>query len=121
MRILVCNAGSSSLKFSLFEDDNERLLGRVAWTRRGCRLASVDRPYPGHRHAGGHDHCPRDPAGVAPLIRPSMEKEGLVRLLIVSAHAGLTWPLCNPGSMYCRRCIPIHTVAHDPCARSFHE
>jgi Acetokinase family len=40
MKILVCNAGSSSLKFSLFEADEELLLaeGGVDWSRKPTRL-----------------------------------------------------------------------------------
>ena len=40
MKILVCNSGSSSLKFSLFEADNEVLLaeGGIDWTARPTRL-----------------------------------------------------------------------------------
>jgi acetate kinase len=40
MKILVCNAGSSSLKFSLFEADGELLLaeGGIDWTRKPTRL-----------------------------------------------------------------------------------
>ena len=36
MKILVCNSGSSSLKFSLFEADQELLLaeGNIDWTTR---------------------------------------------------------------------------------------
>lgn len=39
-KILVCNAGSSSLKFSLFELEGERLLveGGIDWTRKPTRL-----------------------------------------------------------------------------------
>ncbi|MGE4090429.1 MAG: acetate/propionate family kinase [Candidatus Binatia bacterium] len=39
-KILVCNAGSSSLKFSLFEADSELLLaeGGIDWTRKPTRL-----------------------------------------------------------------------------------
>jgi acetate kinase len=39
-KILVCNAGSSSLKFSLFEADGELLLaeGGIDWTRKPTRL-----------------------------------------------------------------------------------
>jgi len=41
MKILVCNSGSSSLKFSLFEADQELLLaeGSIDWTPRPTRLA----------------------------------------------------------------------------------
>ena len=40
MKILVCNSGSSSLKFSLFEADQELLLaeGSIDWTTRPSRL-----------------------------------------------------------------------------------
>jgi len=40
MKILVCNSGSSSLKFSLFEADQEVLLaeGSIDWTTRPTRL-----------------------------------------------------------------------------------
>ncbi len=40
MKILVCNSGSSSLKFSLFEADHELLLaeGSIDWTTRPTRL-----------------------------------------------------------------------------------
>jgi acetate kinase len=40
MKILVCNSGSSSLKFSLFEADQELLLaeGSIDWTTRPTRL-----------------------------------------------------------------------------------
>src|SRR4029453_14695885 len=40
MKILVCNAGSSSLKFSLFEAEEELLLaeGGVDWSRKPTRL-----------------------------------------------------------------------------------
>jgi acetate kinase len=40
MKILVCNSGSSSLKFSLFEAEQERLLaeGSIDWTARPTRL-----------------------------------------------------------------------------------
>jgi len=40
MKILVCNSGSSSLKFSLFEADNEVLLaeGGIDWTSKPTRL-----------------------------------------------------------------------------------
>ncbi len=40
MKILVCNSGSSSLKFNLSEADQELLLaeGRVDWTTRPTRL-----------------------------------------------------------------------------------
>ena len=40
MKILVCNSGSSSLKFSLFEADQESLLaeGNIDWTTRPTRL-----------------------------------------------------------------------------------
>jgi acetate kinase len=40
MKILVCNSGSSSLKFSLFEADHELLLaeGSIDWTTRPSRL-----------------------------------------------------------------------------------
>jgi acetate kinase len=40
MKILVCNSGSSSLKFSLFEADQELLLaeGGIDWTTRPTRL-----------------------------------------------------------------------------------
>ena len=40
MRIFVCNAGSSSLKFSLFEADGEKLLieGGIDWGKRPARL-----------------------------------------------------------------------------------
>ena len=40
MKILVCNSGSSSLKFSLFEADRELLLaeGSIDWTTRPSRL-----------------------------------------------------------------------------------
>src|SRR5215471_20045178 len=39
-KILVCNAGSSSLKFSLFDAENEVLLadGGVDWLRKPARL-----------------------------------------------------------------------------------
>src|SRR5882724_329411 len=39
-KILVCNAGSSSLKFSLFEAEGELLLaeGGIDWTRKPTRL-----------------------------------------------------------------------------------
>jgi acetate kinase len=39
-KILVCNSGSSSLKFSLFEGEGERLLaeGDIDWTRTPMRL-----------------------------------------------------------------------------------
>ena len=41
MKILVCNSGSSSLKFSLFEAEQELLLaeGSIDWTARPTRLA----------------------------------------------------------------------------------
>ncbi len=40
MKILVCNAGSSSLKFSLFEAEGELLLaeGGIDWTTKPTRL-----------------------------------------------------------------------------------
>jgi len=40
MKVLVCNSGSSSLKFSLFEADQEVLLaeGGIGWTTRPTRL-----------------------------------------------------------------------------------
>src|SRR6185369_9033031 len=40
MKILVCNSGSSSLKFNLFEADDELLLadGSIDWTSRPTRL-----------------------------------------------------------------------------------
>src|SRR5258708_6113750 len=40
MKVLVCNAGSSSLKFSLFEAEGELLLaeGSIDWTRKPTRL-----------------------------------------------------------------------------------
>src|SRR5262245_59446575 len=40
MKILVCNSGSSSLKFSLFEADDELLLaeGGIDWTTKPTRL-----------------------------------------------------------------------------------
>src|SRR5262245_62306547 len=40
MKILVCNAGSSSLKFSLFEAEGEQLLaeGGIDWTTKPTRL-----------------------------------------------------------------------------------
>ena len=40
MKILVCNAGSSSLKFSLFEAEGELLLaeGSIDWTTKPTRL-----------------------------------------------------------------------------------
>jgi acetate kinase len=40
MKVLVCNAGSSTLKFSLFEAEEERLLadGLIDWTARPARL-----------------------------------------------------------------------------------
>ena len=40
MKILVCNSGSSSLKFSLFEAEQEQLLanGSIDWTARPARL-----------------------------------------------------------------------------------
>lgn len=40
MKVLVCNAGSSTLKFSLFEADDERLLadGLIDWTTRPARM-----------------------------------------------------------------------------------
>ncbi len=40
MKILVCNAGSSTLKFSLFEAEDERLLadGLIDWTTRPAQL-----------------------------------------------------------------------------------
>jgi acetate kinase len=39
VKILVCNSGSSSLKFSLFEAEEERLLsdGEIDWTTRPNR------------------------------------------------------------------------------------
>src|SRR4030095_6319054 len=39
-KILVCNAGSSSLKFSLFDAENEALLadGGVDWLRKPAKL-----------------------------------------------------------------------------------
>ena len=45
MKILVCNSGSSSLKFSLFEADEEMLLaeGSIDWTTRPTRLV-LQRP-----------------------------------------------------------------------------
>lgn len=41
MKILVCNAGSSTLKFSLFEAESERLIadGSIDWTTRPARLS----------------------------------------------------------------------------------
>ena len=40
LKILVCNAGSSSFKFSLFEAEGERMLaeGRIDWTTKPTRL-----------------------------------------------------------------------------------
>ena len=40
MKVLICNSGSSSLKFSLFEADQELLLaeGSIDWTTRPTRL-----------------------------------------------------------------------------------
>ena len=40
MKVLVCNAGSSSLKFSLFEAEGELLLaeGGIDWTTKPSRL-----------------------------------------------------------------------------------
>src|SRR5437867_13195708 len=40
MKVLVCNAGSSSLKFSLFEAESELLLaeGGIDWTTKPTRL-----------------------------------------------------------------------------------
>src|SRR5437870_7351593 len=40
MKILVCNAGSSSLKFSLFDSEDELLLaeGGIDWTTKPTRL-----------------------------------------------------------------------------------
>ena len=40
MKVLVCNAGSSTLKFSLFEADDERLLvdGLIDWTTKPAHL-----------------------------------------------------------------------------------
>ena len=49
MKILVCNAGSSSLKFSLFEAEGELLLaeGGIDWTTKPTRLV-----FPPHGTAG---------------------------------------------------------------------
>ena len=40
MKVLVCNAGSSTLKFSLFEAEEEELLayGLIDWTTKPARL-----------------------------------------------------------------------------------
>ena len=40
LKILVCNAGSRSFKFSLFEAEGERMLaeGRIDWTTKPTRL-----------------------------------------------------------------------------------
>jgi acetate kinase len=40
MKILVCNSGSSSLKFGLFEADREELLaeGGIDWTTKPTQL-----------------------------------------------------------------------------------
>src|SRR5262245_2252816 len=40
MKVLVCNAGSSTLKFSLFEAEREKLLadGLIDWTLKPARL-----------------------------------------------------------------------------------
>src|SRR5947208_17062268 len=42
MKILVCNAGSSNLKFSLFEAEGDLLLaeGGIDWTTKPTRLVS---------------------------------------------------------------------------------
>src|SRR5262245_36419243 len=41
MKVLICNAGSSTLKFSLFEAETERLLadGAIDWTKSPARLS----------------------------------------------------------------------------------
>jgi acetate kinase len=41
MKVLICNAGSSTLKFSLFEAESERLLadGAIDWTKNPARLS----------------------------------------------------------------------------------
>ena len=60
MHILVCNSGSSSLKFSLFEAKGEQLLaeGGIDWSTTPTRLVvrctgqpEVREAYPGYRHA----------------------------------------------------------------------
>jgi len=122
MHILVCNSGSSSLKFSLFEAKGEQLLaeGGIDWSTTPTRLVvrctgqpEVREAYPGHRHARGCDHCTRDPAVVDPLIRQITGKEVPERLKGPFAYIELTNRLYSPCERHRRRCIQINTVAQD--------
>src|SRR5262245_37684649 len=59
MKILVCNSGSSSLKFSLFEADEEVLLaeGNIDWTTKPTRLVFRRPGWPDvHEELGLRDH-----------------------------------------------------------------
>jgi acetate kinase len=89
MNVLVCNAGSSSLKFSLFEAERERLLaeGGIDWASQPTRLI-VRRP--GQREVGSE----------LPLRQHG---EALARIL-EALQAGPSAPLRGPGD--------VHAVGH---------
>lgn len=95
MKILVCNAGSSSLKFSLFEAETELLLaeGSIDWTNQPTRLVFRRRGHPESRkelhlreHAAAGRHILAElVAGPDPVVRRVEEINGVAHRVV---HGG---------------------------------
>src|SRR5581483_10947858 len=95
MKILVCNSGSSSLKVSLFDTDEERLLadgsidwltvpGRLTFHRPGCPELREEVPL--REHAGALERILQDLlAGPDPALRSPDEIDAIAHRVV---HGG---------------------------------